>query len=96
MTSFRVELNGVNFWIDFEGTPCRMGFYTERYVVAGDLREAELAAVQLLRGDPKLQQALNEKDDPPMIYAEGIIEVEPGDIPDVAPGLAFYAEDEDA
>jgi hypothetical protein len=96
MPHFRVKLNGENFWLDFEGKPSRMGFYTTRFVVADTPNDAELAAVHILRADPKLQYVLNDKTDPPMIYAGEIVEIEPEAVPEVQPGFAFYPEGADA
>ena len=50
-----------------------MGFYTTRFVEADLPEEAESRAVQLVREDFKLREAvLNGKTDPPMIYLQEI------------------------
>ena len=68
-------LNGENFWLRLDGDSKRLGFYTTRYVEARDAKEAELAGVQQIRQDPKFQQVLNQRSDPPTIHVEQIVEV---------------------
>ena len=54
-----------------------MGFYVTRVVEARNPDEAELAAVNLVREDSHLKgNVLNERDDPPMLYADEIEEIE--------------------
>ncbi len=77
-----------------DGQPKRMGFYTTRFVEADTPEEAESQAVQLVREDSKLREAVhNEKSDPPMIYLEeiGILESFEGiNLPGT--GYTFYEE----
>ena len=97
MKHYGVSLKGENFWLDMEEKPSRMGFFTARYVVAENESEAEIKAVQMLRGDPKLKNVLNDKSDPPVIYCEGIQSVEffnPSTV--VQKGYAFYPEESDS
>ena len=97
MTHYGVSLKGENIWLDMEGKPSRMGFFTTRYVVAENESEAEIKAVQMLRDDPKLKNVLNDKSDPPMIYCEGIQSVEDFDPSTVVQqGYAFYPEESDS
>jgi hypothetical protein len=57
-----------------------MGFYTTRYVEAEDKQVAELKAVELIKSDDGLKQGvLNTLEDPPMLYAEEIVELENSD-----------------
>jgi hypothetical protein len=94
MPHYRVELNGKNFLLTMDGKASRFGFLTSRFVQAQDTTQAELDAVQLIRGDPGLSGVLNERSDPPMIYCEGIEEVEPFDPASVVQlGLIFYPEE---
>ena len=73
MKKYKVFLNGKNFWMKADGQPKLKGFYTTRFVEADTPEKAENLAVQLIREDPKLRKAvINEKTDPPMIYAEDI------------------------
>jgi hypothetical protein len=91
---FSVLLNGENFWLDVEGAPTRMGFFTRRYVVAENEEEAENLAVKMLREDPKFESILNDKSDPPMIFCEGVENVQPFDPGTVVQtGYAFYKQE---
>lgn len=54
----------------------KIGFYTIVYVKAGSHKEAELAAVAILRKDNKLKQMVhNSPNDPPKLFAEEITQV---------------------
>jgi hypothetical protein len=86
--TYRVLLNGENF--RFEQGGKRIGFYTTRFVQASSPEEAELAAVQELRNEPKLANAVKDPAAPAMLYAEEIVEVEPDSVPETELGLAFY------
>jgi len=71
-----------------------MGFYTTRFVQADSSESAELLAVDLLRQDKKLRSILNWRSDLPRIFAEEIGAVHADDVPEIAPGYAFFpAED---
>jgi hypothetical protein len=75
MSKWRVLLNGMDFWLHFDGKPSRMGFFTTRIVEAPDAVSAELAAVEMLRREVALRAPVNSAEDPPMIRAEEILEV---------------------
>jgi hypothetical protein len=96
MTEWRVFLNGQNFWLQSEGVPKRFGFYTTRFVEAQDPDAAETAAVQMLREDVTLQHVLNDRSDPPMIYAEEITEAVKRDPEYGNTGYSFYPEEDDS
>ena len=73
MKKYKVFLTGRNFWMEANGQPKQMGFYTTRFVNADTPENAENLAVQLIREDSKLREAvINERSDPPTIYAEDI------------------------
>jgi hypothetical protein len=91
-----VILNGRNFWLDFDGASKRVGFFTTRCVNAPDAEKAELAAVQLVRSDAKLQGILNDPSDPPMIHLDQIRELSDPDSDFANTGYSFYVEDPDA
>jgi hypothetical protein len=94
MPHYRVKLAGENFRLNFEGKVMKLGFFTTRLVEASDKPQAELNAVQLIREDHKLEGVLNERADPPMIYCEGIEEIEPFDPASVVQlGFTFYPEE---
>ena len=97
MTHYAVSLKGENFWLELDGRPSIMGFFTTQYVVAENESEAESNAVQMLRDDPTLKNILNDKSDLPMIYCEDIQTVdafEPSTV--VQQGYAFYPEESDS
>ena len=95
MDEWLVRLNGQNFWLKLEDGAKRYGFFTVRYVEAESATQAESVAVQLLRDDPTLQKALNERSDPPMIYAEEVTRdfERPSEYGNS--GYTFYPEDSD-
>jgi hypothetical protein len=93
MPHYRVKLAGENFRLSLEGKVMKLGFLTTRLVQSLDETQAELDAVQLVREDQKLVGVLNERSDPPMIYCEGIEEIEPFDSASVGQtGFTFYPE----
>lgn len=49
MDKYKVLLNGRSFWIDTEGQPKLMGFYTTRFVEAETPEKVEDFAVQQKR-----------------------------------------------
>ncbi|MCA1592796.1 MAG: hypothetical protein LC754_09135 [Acidobacteria bacterium] len=77
MSKYRVLINGENFLLNFDRQLQKLGFYVTRVVDARNPEEAELAAVNLVREDSRLKDnVLNERDDPPMLYADEIEEIE--------------------
>jgi hypothetical protein len=96
MPIYEVELNGQNFWLEVDGVPRRMGFYVLRYVDAKSPQEASQAAVRAIKSHESLANVLNERSDPPKVFAEDIIEVsEEPQADEVELGLSFYPDDED-
>ena len=85
-----------NFWLKLEGEPQRLGFYTTRFVEARNSEAAEATAVQVVREDPKLQRTLNDRSDPPMIFAEEVSEVVERDPEYPNTGYTFFPEENDA
>jgi hypothetical protein len=91
---YRVKLAGKNFRLTLDGKALKVGFLTTRLVESRDEAQAELDAVQLIRVDPKLTGVLNDRTDPPMIYCEGIEEIERFDPASVVQlGFTFYPEE---
>lgn len=77
MKKFRVFVRGENFLINLDGVEQKVGFYTTRYAEAQDEEAAEYVVMDMLREDPKLAKGvLNDKSDPPMMYAEEVEEIE--------------------
>lgn len=79
-----------------DGQPRIMGFYTTRFVEAETPEKAEDLAVRQIRGDDKLRKAvINDKSDPPMIYAEEIEMLETFEgIKLPGTGYTFFYDDE--
>lgn len=97
MPTYEVELNGQNFWLEVDGVPRRMGFYALRYVEAPTSQDAAQAAIKSIRRHDSLANVLNERSDPPKVFAEDIIELsEDPDSDELEPGLSFYPDDDDA
>ncbi len=92
LKKFKVFVRGENFLMNIDGVERRYGFYTTRFVEAQSEEEAELAVVNLLRNDPRLVQAvMNEKIDPPMMYAEEITELKSfGEYQVPGTGFSFF------
>jgi len=95
MKKFKVFVNGKNCLISVEnGSPIKHGFYTTVFVEAANAEQAESAAVNLLKNDSQLRDALeNENTDPPRVFIESIEEIhsfEGCKLPRV--GLAWFVE----
>jgi hypothetical protein len=78
-----------------------MGFYATRFVEAKNREAAELLAVDLVRRDKELRGILNDRNDPPMIFADEIDAVAAPEVESTA-GYTFFpaaggsAEESDA
>lgn len=94
MRKYRVLLRGENFFLRVSEEVKRMGFYTTRFIEATDEGQAEQQAVELLRGDEKLKNAiLNDRSDPPMLFAEEIEEIGTFEgIENPSHGLVFFED----
>ena len=97
MYKFRVFIEGRNFLIAGADGEAKHGFYTARYVEASDPQAAEEMAIEQLRARDSLREVVrNPVDDPPMLYATEIDEIEAFD--DVRSpgekGLVWYPEEE--
>ena len=96
MKKFSVLINGRNFIMDLGDGSQKRGFYAKRFIEAKDAEDAELLAVETIRNDDKLKtNTLNNTNDPPMLFAEEILELESFDgidLPGV--GYSFYPDDE--
>jgi len=92
MPHYRVLLHGQNFWFQVEGSPQRMGFYTNRFVEEATPEDAEHAAVDLLHAEGKLNP-LNERGDPPRVLVDEIEKVDRSDVPAVVQGFTFFPDE---
>jgi len=76
MKKYKVMLNGQNFVIDLGEGQARHGFYTTRYVDANTKAEAEDIVIASINNRSDIKENIkNESNDPPMLYAEEIVEV---------------------
>jgi len=78
MSCFAVLLEGVNFFIEFEGKEQLQGFVTTRWVKAVDEQQAELKAVELIKNDSYIQSLLRSPENEipkPMIYMSEMYKV---------------------
>jgi hypothetical protein len=96
MSKYRVLINGETFLLNFDGQPQKLGFYVTRVFDAQSPNEAEFAAVDSVREDSHLKgNVLNERDDPPMLYAEEIEEIEESNREEnVNTGFSWYTDGE--
>jgi hypothetical protein len=94
MKSFRVLIRGENFFLKTEGAVKRFGFYTTRYLEAADESEAESRVIDSLRQEGRLREIVaNDLSNPPMLFAEEIIEISSLEsVENRMPGLAFYED----
>ena len=77
MRKFRVFIEGRNFLIAGPDGEAKHGFYTARFVEAPDSEAAEEIAIEQLQGRDSLHEMVrNHDDDPPMLYATEIEEIE--------------------
>ena len=92
MKLFRCPIEGVNFPIDLEGTETLMGFFTTRFVRAETAEQAELAALKLLRADPKLDAPPEKRTKEAKIYFGSIEEIDslPEGMTEPGGGYVFY------
>lgn len=92
MKKFRVFLRGEHFFLKEEGLVERYGFYTTRFVEALDEDQAEQTAVELVRKEDQLREAVwNDQPDPSMIFVEEIVEI--STFESQGSGFSFYEED---
>ena len=90
-------VHGLNFRLNLEGEWKKLGFYTTRFADATDPVLAEDAVLEQFRQSSKcldlMAAALNSDDDPPIINAEDVEEVEERTgVGEQLHGLAFYNE----
>ena len=99
MPKYEVVINGCNYLMLFEGEQKLMGFYVTRYVEESDPEQAELKALELVRGiDHLSKMVLNGPKDPPILRLDEMYEVESfNGLETLEPGICFYVEgDEDS
>ena len=96
MNDYQVLIHGKNFLVSKDSISSKHGFYTNIYVRAENERQAELAAVEVLRINESLRKSVqNREDDPPRVFAEEIQEISNYDnIQPKQQGITWYEEKE--
>jgi len=91
MQKYKVMLNGQNFVIDPGEGLAKYGFYSTCYVTARSKAEAEASAIDVINKRQDIKGHIqNEQHDPPMMYAEEIVEVD--NIEDDPQELSWFRE----
>ncbi len=95
MKKYRVLISGENLQLQLEQKIERCGFYTTRYIEAISEEEAEVAAITLVQSDEELRDmALNEFEDPPRVFVDGVEELESFDGLELpGSGYTFFVDD---
>lgn len=84
---FKIVVEGQNYTVNLDNTPQRCGFFTTRFVEADNPSEAENIVLQLIRDELK-GIVLNDRNDPPAISLDEIVEIASFGNNDV-PGFGF-------
>lgn len=92
MAKYQVTIHGQNFLINVGGRAAKHGFYTWRFVEAADALAAEYAAVEMIRQQQDLREAVNnDPADPPIMNVDEIVELESfAGIECLKPGFVWY------
>jgi hypothetical protein len=96
MKAYRILINAQNIQTKFDGEFGQYGFYTTRFVMANDRKEAILTATELIRNEDNFKAIqLNKADDPPRFLIEEIEEIDPSQVPQKQiTGYSLYAEED--
>jgi hypothetical protein len=75
----------------------RFGFFTSRFIEAPTSEDVERCAVEHIRSDVNLRNAvLNSSDAPPEVFIDEFAEVDPDIVPEAQGGFTFFpAENND-
>ena len=92
MKTYRVRVEGKNFWFETDGKVAKHGFFQTHWIDADDERDAvERARHRTLTDRELLDAALNDEADPPVIAIDEVVEADPNeDIQANPTGKAFY------
>ena len=100
MKFFTVLVNGRNFLIETEDGTENLGFYVQVYVKAETEAEAEVKAIEVLRGDENIRSIVkNDKSNPPRMFVEDFLafdkppKTHKGKM--VRTGMAWYPDGDD-
>lgn len=93
MNSYQVSVNGKNFLVEVDSSLTKLGFFTNLYVQADSVQQAEFNAMQQLMEYEGLRKYVrNSREDPPVMFAEEIQEISNYDeIEQKIDGLAWYS-----
>jgi len=96
MKAYRILINTQNIRTEFDGEFGHYGFYTTRFVMANDRKEAIFAVTELIRNENNFKDMQqNRADDPPRILIEEIEEIDPSEVPQKQiTGYTLYAEED--
>lgn len=84
---FKIVVEGQNYIVNLDEIPQRCGFFTTRFVEAENLSEAENIVRQLIRDELK-EVLLNDRNNPPVISLDEVVEIVSFGDNDV-PGFGF-------
>ena len=93
---FHLMMRGENFAIETDGKIKRLSFFQNLFIEAENNESAEEKAIQLIRSDQSLRDAVrNSQDDPPRLFVEELHELDSfDDIEHKDQGRIFYNDDE--
>ena len=94
MPLYRCFIHGENFLLAVDGVVEEVGFYTTRWVEATDPAGAELRAIELLKKEPRFDFPLELRSPRARVSFEEVVPVDPDDVPEVVPGVAWYPMEE--
>jgi hypothetical protein len=92
---YRCFIVGEDFPLIEDGQKKMFGFATTRWVEANSSEEAELKAIEALKKEPRFDFPPELRDPRSRVLFEEVTPVEPIDVPDVLPGLAWFPMDSD-
>ncbi len=90
MPLLRCSIRGENFPGRLLAQDEKIGFYTTRFVKAGDPEQAGLAALELLRRDATLEVPAEHRSEEAMVYDEDIEEIPDDSMKTAGSGFAFF------
>jgi len=90
MALFRVLLHGKEFPGVIVGKPNTIGFYTTRFVEADNEKEAEMAALAVLRESPELEVPEEHRTSSAKVFVEEMVSVPPNTERVPSAGFTFY------
>ena len=94
MKKYKILIEGRNFLINLDGQEKKVGFYTTRFIEAGEDKTAKQLVIDSTYHDLNLKrEILNKNIDPPLINVESIEEVKDIDA-SLSTGFSFFLEED--